>query len=149
MSSTDASSAEAAASRLHFKGALRSYADACALEVIDPRIQALVAALNVPGVVYTHSSCQGHRLPPFAARQTPFVMFRCALELAAKLSARVRAGQMTRDLNLRHYWVVEAWFLDDDQLVFCLQTSDRRFKRRQLDADFACLTLWAQEVFRA
>lgn len=130
-------------SRRHFKGALRAHDEACVLGVIDTRICSLVAALNVDGVVSSVSSCQGHRVPMLPARRTAFVMFRSAPALAAHLSAKIRADQVSES-KLHYYWFVSADFNADGALQFTLQCPQTWFKRRRLDRDFATLTAWIQ-----
>lgn len=142
-------SPRAMADRRHFKGALRPHAEAVALDVIDLRIHALVRLQRCRRRVISTSSCQGHRLWPCADCQTPFVMIRCDAVRTAWLAAIIRADQMTAVSRLHHYWKLGARFLDDDQLVFCLNSPERRYSRRKLDADFAQLTSWVQELFQA
>lgn len=130
----------------YFKGSLRSYPEAVGLGVIDPRIRELIAAFNVHSVVSSISSCEGHRSWKFDARQTAFVSFSTRMALAARLAARIRLDQMTA-CTLHHYWMMDAAFNTDSELVFCLSCPDKRFNRRKLDADFAQLKSWAEEVF--
>lgn len=130
-----------------FNGSLRPHTEALALDVIDPRVRALVAVFNVDGVVSSVSSCEGHRLWCLPARRTPFVMFRTDVARAARLADRIRLdyGQAC---ELQHYWTIDASFDANGELVFHLHCPDSRFQRRKLEADFLLLTHWARDVFQ-
>ncbi|WP_143218735.1 hypothetical protein [Achromobacter xylosoxidans] len=132
----------------YFKGRLRSHSNAVELGVIDPRIRDLVGAFNREGVVSSISSCEGHRRWGLATRRTAFVMFSANTILAARLAARIRHDQ-TEASELHHYWQVDATFNVEGEMVFCLSCPDRRFNRRDLDADFIRLTWWLDEILHA
>lgn len=130
-----------------FKGSLRPHTEALALDVIDPRVRALVSVFNVDGVVSSVSSCEGHRLWCLPTRRTPFVMFSTDIARAARLAKRILLD-FEQACELQHYWTVEATFDADGELVFSLHCPDRRFARRKLDADILLLTQWARDVFQ-
>lgn len=131
-----------------FKGTCRPYADALARGAIDERIRPLVAAFNVPGVVSTLSSCEGHRWLFERAWQTAFVVFDCPVSLAFQLARAIRADVITGRDQLQYDWSVSG-ILDSDTeiLSFILRCHEDRFRRARLDADFATLARWAEEIF--
>jgi len=129
------------------KGVLRSHSRAVAVGVIDSRIRELVSAFNRDGVVASVSSCEGHRVGWLRTRETPFVMFASDITFATRLASRIRLDQIDHPM-LNHYWLVDATFNVDDQLIFCLRCPDSRFRRKRLDADFAQLKLWVDEIVR-
>ncbi len=131
------------------KGVLRPYLEARELGVIDTRIRLLVDAMNVPGVVATHSSCAGHRWWPMAVYRTPFVMFRTETRLAAELASRIHDDWLADSRALHHYWDVDAQFDNDGELLFTLRSLTRRFNRARMDCDFETLRLWVQEIVQS
>ncbi|MCP2518762.1 hypothetical protein M5J07_27815 [Achromobacter mucicolens] len=130
-----------------FKGSLRPHTEALALDVIDPRVRALVAVFNVDGVVSSVSSCEGHRLGCLPTRRTPFVMFRTSVDRAARLADRILLDH-GQACDLQHYWTIDATFDANGELVFRLHCPDCRFQRRKVDADILLLTHWARDVFQ-
>lgn len=117
----------------------RPYKDALALGYIDPNIEQLVMAMNVPCVIATHSSCGGHK-DRFQKIMLPYVKFSSAKEIANKLSDIISIDQRTAR-RLWHRWEVK--LCDDGK--FCLTLSaetlkDRfRFHRELLNVDLHIL----------
>jgi len=135
----------------HFiPGAPRAYREAVSLGVIDRRIRGLVAAFNVPGVVTTLASCQGHYWPFLMVRETPYVMFRTTTSIAAKLAVLVRKDslQAAHLAYLNYGWIVEGHFDDQGELQFTLRFGSSRFKRTRVDQDFEVLRQWVQPLFQ-
>jgi hypothetical protein len=128
-------------------GIPREYHEADSLGVIDQRIRDLVAGFNVPGVVSTQASCQGHRYPFLAAWQTPYVVFRTKTTIAAEIAMRVRDDSLRR-AHLNYGWDIEGDFDDQGQLRFTLRCQSVRFTRSGLDHDFAVLRAWARDIFQ-
>ena len=131
------------------EGRVRTYGKAARLGVIDAQIRDLVDAMNVPGVVQTHSSCAGHRWPLLSASQAPFVMFKADNCYALKLAALIHKDWSARNRYLHYYWDVTAQFADAGEFLFTLECRSRRFERSRLNRDFQTLRSWSEEVFQS
>lgn len=132
------------------KGMTRSYNEALELGAIDKRIRKLVDAFNVPGIVSTHASCEGHRWRLMRVPQFAFVMFQTRTDLAFQLAKRIRADRLIGPRHLNYHWSIEATFDDDsdsEKLLFTLRCHADRFRRARLDEDFVTLAGWAGEIF--
>lgn len=130
-----------------FKGALRSHDEAACLGVIDTRIRGLVEAFNVPGVVASISSCEGHRYLGLPIRRPPFVSFFTTPSIAARFAAHIRRDQ-EGSTALHYYWKVSGTFNTENILLFTLDSPVKFYWRRKLDADIARLSSWAEEIFQ-
>lgn len=98
-------------------GAPRNYRAAAALGFIEPRVAALVAALNVPDLCSTHASCEGHRHGP--AFRLPYVAFRAAETFAGAVAQALYADAL-RDHRLRMTWDLTGHFDTRGALVYRL-----------------------------
>ncbi|WP_321944388.1 hypothetical protein [Paraburkholderia tropica] len=136
----------------YFLGKPRAYEEAVRLGVIEPRIRNLVAAFNVPGIVSTFASCEGHPsvlYPLLGTSRAPFVAFRSAPGLAGRLGGLLMRESVAVHGRLNYYWSVEGWFDADDTIRFALRCTDRhRLTRARLDEDLALLRSWAEDIFQ-
>ena len=130
------------------KGRARTDGKADRLGVNDAPIRDLVAAMNVPGVIETSSSCAGHRWPFLSALNTPFVMFKADSHCALRLAALIHKDRGARIRYLHYDWDITAQFDDAGAFLFTLECRTRRFQRTRLDRDFQTLRSWAEEIFR-
>lgn len=130
------------------RGAVRSYADARRLSLIDPHIAPLVETMNVPGLMHTVACCEGHGSR--GGLSIPYVSFKAPVVLAGLLHKRLEGDAMQANPWLKFYWVIEGYFDGDHRLVFRLtiprisliddiRYGGGRIWRKGLDEDFSTL----------
>lgn len=121
------------------RGVGRDYADAQRLGLIDPRIAALVSAMNVPHLIHTIACCEGHG--GWGEFSSPYVAFEAPVELAALLHERLQDDMMQSRSRLNFNWSVEGGFGRQRQLVFRLSIPGinryRWVSRKRLDRDIS------------
>lgn len=129
------------------KGPPRPYQDAIALGVIEERIRALVAVMNIPGVVETVASCEGHRFRNVG----PYVAYRSDNDFACRLERRIRADEQSQRPTLAYYWTNRAYISSDFELIFTLSapaidSGKQTLCRGRLDSDFRILASMVKEA---
>ncbi|MBB5547416.1 hypothetical protein [Paraburkholderia fungorum] len=121
------------------RGIGREYADAKRLGLIDPRIASLVAAMNVPHLMYTIACCEGHG--GWGSFSSPYMAFEAPVELAAILHEQLQADMMRSRSRLNFNWSVEGHFGSNRQIVFRLSIPGinryRWVSRKGLDGDIS------------
>ena len=121
------------------RGLGRNYADAQRLGLIDSRIAALVATMNVPDLMNTIACCEGHG--GWGRLSSPYVAFVAPVELAAILHECLQADALESRPRLNFYWSVEGGFGSDRQIVFRLSIPDinryRWVSRSRIDNDIS------------
>jgi len=115
------------------------YADAQRLGLVDSRIAALVATMNVPHLMHTSACCEGHGR--WGSFSSPYIAFEAPVELAAILHESLQGDLMQQGSRLNFNWSVEGCFGGDRQIVFRLviQGIDRYrwVSRNRLDGDIS------------
>lgn len=96
--------------------------DGVDLSVVEPKIRALVQALNGEACT-TIASCEGH---PSGGR-TPYVLMHCAVPFAAALERRVSELHMKRGV-LHYFWTLQGIF--DPQFRLCFRLYSPELDRR-------------------
>lgn len=108
-------------------------------DVIDERIQPLVATMNTCGF-NTFASCEGHGFP--ADSRLPYVAFYCDIMAAARLEALLRADAESLNPKLNWGWTITGTFNSAGELGFAMRPTRphlilHRYLRRSLVDDFA------------
>lgn len=133
-----------------FKGKIRPYYEAVALDVVDKRVARLVATLNHPGLAMTVGSCEGHGFPFITV--PPYVSFRSDITLARMLADFLRTSSESDAPPLNYHWELVARFNADHALTFVLEiltlTLNKRpyVTRAKLDQDFDTLSMAWEEI---
>lgn len=89
------------------------------LSVVEPRIRALVEALNFAGCE-TVASCEGHAI----GARAPYVLLHCDVALADALERRLRGAASGQ---LRFYWTLHGMFDPRGRLNFRLGSPELEF----------------------
>lgn len=104
----------------NFKGAIRPYAEAKELGVIDARIAPLVEAMNQIPIIQTIASCEGHR-DWFFLYLPPYVFFNTTVAMAGAIEKALRSCDEERSgVHLNYYWEVAAKFDESSELKYTL-----------------------------
>jgi hypothetical protein len=135
--------------RRRFNGIPRAYPDAEAAGVIDLNIRNLVVAMNIPGILQTTASCEGHST--WYGRISPYVAYRSTNAFACRFEKLLREDEQSTRRKLFYYWSNCGYINSDHELAFCLKaagigTWKYPHRRNRLNADFQSLASMVQKV---
>ena len=133
-----------------YMGIPRPYHEAKDLGVVDLRIRDLVEAMNIPGVLETVASCEGHS-KWWSGQTGPYVAYRATNDFVCKIEKLLREDEVSEHRKLFYCWSNRGYISSDFELIFSLQapgidTDKRTLKRHQLDADFKVLELMIKDA---